>query len=158
MSAASVQVVPARGIRPFPWLIRLIVLALVPYGYFRLVYPPIPEAGLEAWAIGSVFVYIGIDLLGEELTSVRRVEISDSGVAFVFWFHTERGRWDQLFPSNTPVWFHSFAIMKSRGDGRRPRAFNVTVEQAKAIIAHPRAKDWKLDPAAARSLGLAAPG
>jgi hypothetical protein len=160
-TSGPLTVVPARGVRPFPWLIRLVVLLLVPYGYFRLLYGPFgkaPPGGFEAWAIASVFVYVGVDLLLEELGYVRRVEITDFGVAFVFWFHTEKGRWDQLFPSDTPVWFHSFAIMRSRGEGRRPRAYNVTVEQAKAIIAHPCAANWKLTAVAAHSLGLAAFG
>jgi hypothetical protein len=158
--AGTLTVVPARGVRPWPWLVRLVVLLFVPYGYFRLAYSPFgsPPGGLEPWIIGSVFLYLCIDLLGEEIVYVRRVEISEFGVAFVFWFHNERGRWDQLFPSNTPVWFHSFAIMRSRGEGRRPRAYNVTVEQAKAIIADPHAANWKLTPVAAHSLGLATAG
>ena len=96
-------------------------------------------------------------LVSEEITSVRRIELTSTGVTFRFPFHSEYRSWSDLEPAQVPA-SHGLWYAQSRFRNGKPasqRSFRLTLEQAKGILSHPACTKWKLQSQVASSLGVA---
>ncbi len=106
---------------------------------------------------GILLVYF---LLGENLQGIRKVLISNRGVAFGYLLHTEFASWSELRMSHSPqveaerrrgVYF--FRSIVTRGRPRRRHNF-VTRDQARAILTHPACTIREIEPGVRVYLGL----
>lgn len=94
------------------------------------------------------------DLVEEEIISVRRVEVDESGVVFCYPLHRERTSWKELSPSRNPPKNGMWGLIRPRTESRGSRGYRITVEQSRAILSHPACPEWPLDPGLRTSLGL----
>jgi hypothetical protein len=100
----------------------------------------------------SAFVYG----LAESRISVRRVDISESGISFRYLFHSEYGSWSDLGPSPSfPVWHGMWQIQRRQTPTRlKPplRGHLITVEQLRAVLTYPGCPHWALPESVEREL------
>jgi hypothetical protein len=112
--------------------------------------PPFPTDFVPR-LIGVIVLIGAVDLLFEELVSVRRVDIDATGVTFHYLFHRERGIWLDLSPDLAPPSHGTWCLRR-----RRPakglfrhvpsRTHQITFEQARAVLSYPRRPRWDIDP------------
>jgi hypothetical protein len=159
-SSCDTRNVPTRGLTAVDVRVLWFVLIFAVPGLFIVLFLTVggpthnllPKLAL--WA-GLLFL---IWAIMEGSISVRRVEVTESGVLVSYLFDRRRSAWTELAPSQQlarrGLWvLYSGPPTASTGRSRR---YFVTVEQARAILSHPaRPGDWVLAPAIRESLGLA---
>ena len=121
---------------------------------------------------GLVVSFLIADLVVFDRTHVRKVTLDSAGVTFQYLFHRERSPWSELGPAPRSFDHGSWAVVRSIPDwsnsgmwryyGRvssiRPpttRAYEVSLEQARAILLYPSRPKWTIPDSTARSLGVA---
>jgi hypothetical protein len=143
----------------FDQTLQLTILAVSPVLILMLVFlpqPPYPTDFVQRIIAALVILAIA-DFSGEEIVSVRRVDIDSEGVAFNYPLHCEKGAWADLFPGPNPPQHGSWFVGRTRRRGGRvltPRAHRITLEQARAILSHPSCPKWDLEPAVESVLRL----
>jgi hypothetical protein len=158
--SGSTVVVRTDGLTYWDRKVLKIALILSPLMFLGIVFGTAGGVGYDTW--GKVTLAVGAIafacLMPPELTSVRRVTLDDSGVIFRFLFHKERAAWAELKPSGPPALHDLWAVLREQPKYRvNPRAFTITVKQARAIMAHPNCPKWDLSPEVRQSLGLDLP-
>jgi len=153
-------VVPTHGLTFTDWAFAAMAIGLYPFGVvFATLFSGSRQLSSWPWnAEGLGLLFLVLYVLIFALTSVRSVELTQSGVEFRFVFHAERRVWEDLDPPSFPASHGVWGVYGRRRDGRasRQRGFRLTVEQAHALVTYPACPRWLLSPAVAASLGLGA--
>jgi hypothetical protein len=89
--------------------------------------------------------------------SVRRVDVDSSGVTFWYILAKERGMWIDFRPGRFPPKEGMWHVVRTTKSGRQ-RGHTITLEQARAILAHPSRPRWDFAPGVAEALGMTNPG
>jgi len=99
--------------------------------------------------VGSVFLFF------ESLASVRSVTLDSTGVTFRFLFHRERVAWGELRPGVESTKFGTWTVMRplTLMGQESWRAYRITLEQARAVLAHPSCPGWRVGVQSLRGLG-----
>lgn len=118
-----------------------------------------PEvAWLRLVLLAAVVLFFGgLDLAVTNKTHVRRVEVGQGGVSFVFLLHEEYAVWSELGPAPFLARFGDWGVYRVWTDTngvKRTRSIPITIAQSKAILAHPGRPHWAISQRVATSLGV----
>ena len=147
--------IPTRFLTYWDIQVQAIVLLCAPVDalYILVLTTGGPAQNFHAKLALFIGVVVCTDLLLEGITSVRRVDIDQTGVTFRYLFHKERGTWEVLTPATQLPSHGTWFIIRATKRGSR-RGHRVTVAQGKAILEFPSAPKWAVDRGILSSLGL----
>jgi hypothetical protein len=151
-------VVRTKGMTAADWIIQAAILISIPVAVLFVIYlsGPKPPVDVEPRFVGIVIMLAALDLLFEEIVSVRQVRLDQSGVTFRFLVHSERRSWRDLRPSMLVPKRGDWGVTSNSRDGKPTifRGYRLTLPQAQALIRHPSCPAWELPEPVRRWLGL----
>lgn len=132
-----------------PFVVFLVV-ALIAFHFFgtRPALWFYPRLAILAAVIAGGF------LAAEEISLVRRIELTADGVTFFYPVHREHCQWSRLEPSPHPLRMGNWAVSRKSSHRGGGRAYVLALSQARALLAYPACPRWVLSPKVAASLGI----
>ena len=147
-SEPDLVVVPSRGLRLYPWVLRLAFILLIGVELW-LDFAVIGVPSGNSWLLTFAFAFpVGsmafADLLLVEYFSNLRIEISSKGILAVYKFHRTFAAWYLLVPLDSGLLGQS-GFLFDRGKGKRTQLI-LTYEQLRAVAAFPASPKWVFPP------------
>ncbi len=158
-STQAVATIRTRGVTRYDWLVPL-ALAIGYAGSIPfLVLAQYQFPGTPDWinygVPASAILAVGFLLL--EFTSVRSVEMTPRQILFRYPLHTEAVDWSEVSPGRRPATWGIWFVLKNSNPATAKgmqRAYRLTLEQARALLAWPTCPRWNLSPTVLNSLGF----
>jgi hypothetical protein len=151
-------IVSTGGLTKVDWMIQGVILCSFPVAALFIVFlsGPKPPLDVAPRLSGIVVMLAVLDLLIEEIVSVRQIRLDSSGVTFRFRLHSEHRSWSDLRPSKLVPMHGDWGVTSDSRGGKRTvfRGYRLTLAQAQALLRHPNCPPWDLPEPVREGLGL----